>query len=222
MKDLIIVGAGGLARKLFVCLRRLNTDNQWNIKGFIDDNAHALDGKRCDLNIIGTIKDWQPKENEVFAMGVADPHIKQILAEKLKKRGARFETIVSPDVIMGDYVEIGEGSVVMTPYNVESEAKIGRFVTLLGSTIALDGVLGDYSTSTGFVNLTCAKIGRGVYIGSHAVILEHVTVGDGAVIGAGSIVTRDIPPFSLAYGTPARVKGETRHYNYDERNEAEH
>ncbi len=216
MKDLIIVGAGGLARKLFVCLRRLNTDNRWNIKGFIDDDEHALDGKRCDLKIIGTIKDWQPTDNQVFAMGVANPKVKHILANQLIKKGAHFETIVSPDVIMGDYVEIGEGSVIMTPYNVESEAKIGRFVTLLGSTIALDGILGDYSTSTGYVNLTCAKIGRGVYVGSHAVILEHVTVGDGAVIGAGSIVTKDIPPFSLSYGTPARVKGEVPYYDYSD------
>ena len=46
MKDLIIVGAGGLGRKVFVCLRRLNTDGRWNIRGFIDDNEHALDGKK--------------------------------------------------------------------------------------------------------------------------------------------------------------------------------
>lgn len=219
MKDLIIVGASGLGRKLYVCLRRLNTDNQWNIKGFIDDNEHALDGKKCDLKIIGTINDWEPTENQTFVMAVANPYIKYVLANKLLKKGAHFETIVSPDVIMGDYVEIGEGSIIMTPYNVESEAKIGRFVTLLGSTIAIDGVLGDYSTTTGFVNLTCANIGRGVYIGSHAVILERVTIGDGAVIGAGSIVTKDIPPYSLAYGTPARVKGEAPHYNYDDETE---
>ena len=208
MKNLYIVGAGGLGRKLFVCLRRLNIDKKWNIVGFLDDNPHALDGVKCDLEIVGTISDWEPTDNQVFAMGISDSHIKHMVSDKMISKGAKFETIVSPDVIMGDYVEIGEGSVVMTPYNVESGAKIGKFVTLLGSTIALDGELGDYSTTGGFANLTCAHIGKEVYVGSHAVILSNVTVGDGAFIGVGSIVIKDVKPYTKVFGNPARVVGE--------------
>lgn len=212
MKDLIIVGAGGLGRKVFVCLRRLNSDNKWNILGFIDDDEHALDGKKCDLEIIGKISEWKPNENQVFVMAISDPHTKHIVSDKMLSKGAKFETIISPDVIMGDYVEIGEGSVVMTPYNVESGAKIGKFVTLLGSTIALDGKLGDYSTTGGFANLTYANIGKEVYVGSHAVILSHVNVGDGAYIGVGSIVIKDVPAYAQVFGNPARVVGErSRH-----------
>lgn len=47
-------------------------------------------------------------------------------------------------------------------------------------------------------------IGNGVWIGGHCTILPGVTIGDGAVIGAGSTVTRDIPPRTLAVGTPCR------------------
>ena len=208
MKDLIIVGAGGLGRKVFVCLRRLNIDRRWNILGFIDDNEHALDGKKCDLSIIGKISDWAPTEDQVFVMGISDPHVKHMVSDMLISRGAEFETIVSPDVIMGDYVTIGEGSVIMTPYNVESGAQIGKFVTLLGSTIALDGKLGDYSTTGGFANLTFANIGKEVYVGSHAVILSHVNVGDGAYIGVGSIVMKDVPAYAQVFGNPARIVGE--------------
>ena len=49
------------------------------------------------------------------------------------------------------------------------------------------------------------RIGRHVLICSHSVIMKGVTVGDGAVIAAGSIVTKDIPPESLAGGIPAKV-----------------
>lgn len=48
-------------------------------------------------------------------------------------------------------------------------------------------------------------IGRGVWIAANAVILPGVEVGDGAIIGAGSIVTKSIPPFAIAAGNPARV-----------------
>ncbi len=48
-------------------------------------------------------------------------------------------------------------------------------------------------------------IGRNVWIGAGAVILPGVTIGDNSVIGAGSIVTKDIPANAVAYGNPCRV-----------------
>lgn len=49
------------------------------------------------------------------------------------------------------------------------------------------------------------RIGCNVWIGESACILPGVTIGDGAVIGAGAVVTRDIPPRSVAVGNPAKV-----------------
>jgi len=48
-------------------------------------------------------------------------------------------------------------------------------------------------------------IGKGVFVGARALILEGVTIGDHAMIGAGAIVVRDIPPLAVAVGSPARV-----------------
>ncbi|WP_299007652.1 CatB-related O-acetyltransferase [uncultured Shewanella sp.] len=49
------------------------------------------------------------------------------------------------------------------------------------------------------------RIGNDVWIGTGAVILSGVSIGDGAVVGAGSIVTKDVLPFEIVAGTPARV-----------------
>ena len=49
------------------------------------------------------------------------------------------------------------------------------------------------------------KIGRRVWIGSHATVLPGVTIGDGAIIGGGAGVTRDVPAYAVAVGVPARV-----------------
>ncbi|WP_214473862.1 CatB-related O-acetyltransferase [Mesorhizobium sp. dw_380] len=48
-------------------------------------------------------------------------------------------------------------------------------------------------------------VGNDVWLGARCVILSGVTIGDGAAIGAGSIVTKDIPPYAVAVGNPARV-----------------
>ncbi|CAN8070770.1 unnamed protein product [Agarophyton chilense] len=51
-------------------------------------------------------------------------------------------------------------------------------------------------------------IGSNVWLGGKAIILPGVTIGEGSIIGAGSVVTKDIPPFSMAVGNPARVVKE--------------
>lgn len=48
------------------------------------------------------------------------------------------------------------------------------------------------------------KLGKNVWVGSNATFLPGVTVGDGAVIGAGAVVTRDVPPMTVVAGVPAR------------------
>jgi len=54
-------------------------------------------------------------------------------------------------------------------------------------------------------------IGDDVWIGIGAIILQGIRIGHGSIIGAGAVVTRDIPPFSIAMGTPARVTGNRPH-----------
>jgi acetyltransferase-like isoleucine patch superfamily enzyme len=49
------------------------------------------------------------------------------------------------------------------------------------------------------------RIGNRAWIGFNAIVLKGVTIGEGAIIGAGSVVTRDVPAFSIAAGNPARV-----------------
>ena len=56
-----------------------------------------------------------------------------------------------------------------------------------------------------FGNLGNTKIGNGVWLGDNVIILPNLTIGDGAIVGAGAIVTKDVPEYSVVAGNPAKI-----------------
>lgn len=204
MKDIIIVGAGGFGREALYLIKDINkVSNQWKIKGFIDDNMNALDGVNCDYKIIGTINEWQPSPNEVFAIGIASPKVKELVVTLLKLKGANFVTLISPFARISEFTEIGEGCVI-TGITIGDCVKIGNFVNIAEAMIGQDSVIGDYTTLTGYVNVASAFIGKRVFIGSHSVILNKRKIGDDAFICAGSIVFTHVKEGVKVIGNPAK------------------
>jgi len=204
MKDLIIVGAGGLGREVLQCVKDINRmKNKWNVRGFIDDNIDALAYIECDYEIIGTIKDWVPKEKEIFACAIAEPKLKEKITNTLMQKGANFEIIISPRAYIADFVTIGEGTVILGN-SIGPNVVLGSFTSIMDSMIGQESMIGDYTTTTGYANVVSAKIGKRVFIGSHAVILNNCTVEDDAYICVGSIVMSKVKKGVKVMGYPAK------------------
>jgi maltose O-acetyltransferase len=64
----------------------------------------------------------------------------------------------------------------------------------------------------GFTRIARVRIGRRVFIGAESIVLPGVTIGDDAIVAAGSVVTRDVPPGTIVAGNPARAIGTTAEY----------
>lgn len=207
MTKIIIVGAGGFGRELLQWIKDINIqnpDNAWSIKGFIDDNTKALDGLNFEYDIIGTIKDWKPSVDEVFACAIADPKTKEKVVKLLKSKGAIFEPIIHPTAIIGDNNKIGEGFVAYPFALVTTNATVGNFVTLLSSGVGHDVVIEDYSTISSYCDLTGGvKLGKRVFLGSHATIIPGRKIGNDCFIAAGSVVMTNLKVNSKVIGNPA-------------------
>ena len=210
MKDIIIVCAGTYGLEVLSVIEAINVENKkqgrdgYNILGFIDDNPNALEGKDIKYPIIGSISEWQPSGNEVYAIGAAFGELKTKLVSLLKERGCSFETVIAPWSMVSPYCTMGEGCYI-TAYSISAGVKLGDFVNVNASLLTPGTVIDDYSTTTGFTVVDNAKIGKRVFVGSHAVIQPGVIVNDDAKITAGSIVTEDVPGGATVFGVPAKI-----------------
>jgi acetyltransferase-like isoleucine patch superfamily enzyme len=125
--------------------------------------------------------------------------------------------------------EIGDGSKVGAFVEIQKNAKIGRNVKVSSHTFICEGVTIEDDVFVGhnvsFINdkyprstvpegglqteadwaVVPTLVKRGASIGTSSTILCGVTIGENSVIGAGSVVTKDIPPHVVAAGVPAKV-----------------
>ncbi len=123
------------------------------------------------------------------------------------RRGAR----VGRDCNIGKGVYIDAGAVVGDEVKIQNFVSVYRGVTVgsrafLGPSATLTNDLYPRSFSSSW-ELVPTVIEEGASIGANATIVCGVRIGRYAMVGAGSVVTRDVPPHGLVYGNPARLRG---------------
>ena len=99
-----------------------------------------------------------------------------------------------------------EGVVMQELSYLSTNCKVGKCVKMnVGSTIMHDGNIGDYCTIAPRATLLGrVKLEEKVFVGGNATILPDVTVGSNSIIGAGAVVTKNVPQNTVARGVPAR------------------
>jgi len=107
------------------------------------------------------------------------------------------------DVRLGKKVRVGIGSVIIGPVTMGNGSGLGQHVFVSGFNHGYSD--GSRNSSEQPLDLRPVSIGEESHIGANAVVLAGVKIGRRCQIGAGSVVTRDIPDFSIAVGNPARV-----------------
>jgi putative colanic acid biosynthesis acetyltransferase WcaF len=104
------------------------------------------------------------------------------------------------NLVCGDGACIADGAEVYNPdvITIGERAVVSQGAYLCGATH-------DYDAPDFPLTSAPITIGRGAWVAARAIVLPGVTVGEGCVIGAGSVVTRDMPPRTVCVGNPCRV-----------------
>lgn len=145
------------------------------------------------------------------------PSVKLGRDVKLSKFINLYGCGIGDETKIGAFVEIQKNATVGKRCKISSHTFICEGVTIEDNVFVGHGVafINDSypraTTPTGYlqsesdwkVEKTLVK--KGASIGSGSTILANVTIGENAIVGAGSVVTRDVPPNSIVYGNPARV-----------------
>lgn len=139
-------------------------------------------------------------------------------AEIVKRDGGRQQLVLGRRVYLAEHARIvfegPNGRVEMADHvavNSRSEIRARELVRIgAGSIIGFDVLVTDtnHHELEGSVTTAPTIIGENVWIGARAVVLRGVTIGDGAIVAAGSVVTRNVPARALVAGNPAAVRRE--------------
>ncbi len=115
--------------------------------------------------------------------------------------------VVSPQVVLGENVKVQNNVSIYTGVICEDEV-------FLGPSMVFTNVINPRSAVSRKDEYKKTIVRKGASIGANATIICGIEIGQYAMIGAGAVVTKEVPPYALVYGNPARQKGWVSEYGH--------
>lgn len=206
MKRLIIIGAGGMGRTVYSnALESVGYGDAFEVKGFIDDDLHALDGFPNYPPVIGTISGYLPEADDVFVCSIGGASRKPCM-ENIISRGGEFINVIHRTARLLTNVVIGKGNFIGADTVIGNDVVIGNYNMIQSYTIIGHDVrMGDFNRID--TRVTCVGgvvIEDEVNIHTSAVISHKVTVESKSRVAALSFVIKDVKTGTTVIGNPAK------------------
>lgn len=215
-RQLAIYGAGGFGRDVLQVIRDINDAcaGAWEPVGFVVDEEFISESPVQGLPVLGSV-DWLTRNPDVeVVIAIGAPAVRHRIARYIAREASnRFATLIHPRAWLGQNVRLGEGTVICAGALLTRDISIASHVHVdIGAKIGHDSILGDFVTLHPSVSVSGnVNIGVGVEVGTGSVLLPKVSVGEWAIVGAGAVVTKDVPADATIVGVPAKVIKTRRH-----------
>lgn len=205
MKDrLIIIGARAFGRE--TC--NYAHEAGFEVVGFLDDKADALDGFVGYPPILCSAESYEVKPEDRFVCAVGDSKWREKYVGIIAAKGGVFVNVIHPTAYVGPNVKMGVGCIICPQAILDCDLTLGNHVDVNAqSYIPHDSLLEDFVTISPGCHLGGrAILRRDVFLGIHSTLIPDIEIGAYTVVAAGATVTKHLPAHVLAAGIPAEVK----------------
>lgn len=201
LKEIFVLGGGGHAKVVIDTLLL----NDFVIKGIFDDDSFAVKKELKKYPYMGEINKFGHSNYNTGIIGIGNNHVRHRYANAMTM--VKWEKTVHPFTYVHPTVKIGDGSVIFAGAVIQPDVVIGRHCIInTGANIDHDCILEDFVHIAPGVNLAGGVfIKEGSFIGISCSVLPNKTIGSWSVVGAGTVVIKDLPGNVTAVGVPAKI-----------------
>lgn len=211
-EKLVLIGGGGHCKSVLDTIYATGMYSEIVITDYDNPRGSMI----LECKVVGTDDEFP----ELFRQGfrhafvtvgsIRDTRMRRRAYEKAKKLGFSFPTIIDPSAVIASSAQVGDGVFIGKKAVVNADVVIGDMSIInTGAIVEHDCSIGDFShIAVNAVVCGGVRIASDVFIGANATIIQGVNIGMNNVIGAGAVVNKNLPQKCVAYGVPAKVKGE--------------
>jgi sugar O-acyltransferase (sialic acid O-acetyltransferase NeuD family) len=208
--DLIVVGARGYGREVACFVDEMRAAGQPTVViGFLDDDTQSLAQHPGYPPILGSAQTFEPVRDANFVCALGSAAVRRRYVELIEARGGAFPTLVHPTAIVRRHARVGRGVLIHAFTILSCDTVVGDHVHIQGAcSIGHDARIGAWAHISPRVFLGGgAVVEEGAQVFTGAIVLPGKRIGRAAVVGAGSVVTRDVPDGTTVMGNPASARG---------------
>lgn len=210
LQRVAIIGAGGFAREVLDVFDAINAvEPRYDVEGFLVEAGYEGPGSRInDKPVLGDLECLRGREREVQVIcGIGAPEVRARLVARAAELGLEFCTAVHPLASLTRWIEIDAGAVICAGCILTNQIRVGAHVHLnLDCSVGHDAVFEPFATLAPGVHVSGGVVcEQGSYVGTGANIVPDMRIGAWSIVGAGAVITQDVPPNSTVVGVPGRV-----------------
>lgn len=212
MIDLVIFGAGGHAREMHDLVQVVNQQKPvFNFLGFLDQSTN-VETKDADL-ILGD-HTWlcdKPEVRVVIAIGnsASRLHVRNLIRSVCNNE---FQTLIHPTAYIGENCKIGAGSMISAGTVLTCGVTLGEHVIVnVRTSLSHEALVEDFVTIAPNATICGAvSLGVGADVGAGATIIQLKKIAAWSIVGAGTVVIKDVVDNTTVVGNPARQIAERK------------